>query len=128
METDTFGFFEKGCLNIGTETKDTSSIPWNEHKKFSGVFLKDLISREETDGRLSCHLVRINPGCKIGLHTHSDSMELHEVISGNGACITERGNYLYEPGSMAMLACNEPHEVIAGETGLRLFAKFIVIP
>ena len=128
MGTEIFELFEKGSVNIGTGSKEITSIPWTEHKKFSGVFLKDIISHEETEGRLTCHLVRINPDSKIGLHTHPDSMELHEVISGSGVCITEHGELLYKPGSMAILKRGEPHEVVAGDAGLCLFAKFIVMP
>lgn len=128
MKNDTFVHFENGNLSTGVETKNFADLPWNEHKNFSGVFLKNLVTEEQTDGRFTCHLVRIAPNGKIGLHAHPASIELHEVVAGSGVCATESGEIAYAPGSMAVLACNSPHEVRAGKDGLCLFAKFIAVP
>ncbi len=128
MDTNTFAHFENGTLTVGTKTWDTTTLPWNEHKDFSGVFLKNLITGEQTDGRFTCHLVRIAPNGKIGLHAHPASIELHEVVAGSGMCATESGEIAYTSGSVAVLACNAPHEVRAGKDGLYLFAKFIAVP
>ncbi len=128
MKTNIFALFENGSLAVGGKTVAFAEIPWNEHKSFPGVFLKNVVPGNQTQGHLNCHLVRINPGMKIGWHAHPDDMELHEVISGSGSCLTEQGRIPYAPGSMVLLARNAPHEVVAGEDGLCLLAKFIAVP
>lgn len=125
MEKDLFAQFDKGTLAHGGESITLASLPWKEHPEFRGVFLKPMVTAEQTGGLFSCFLVRIEPGSGIGRHVHPDSVELHEVVSGSGVCVTETGETPYGPGSMAVLARNAPHEVRAGHDGLRLLAKFI---
>jgi len=114
---DTFAQFDNGA-----------AAEWKAHPKFAGVFLKDLVGAEQTGGALTCHLVRIEPGCAIGRHAHPDSLELHEVVDGDGYCWTPEGEKVYTPGTVAVLAADLPHEVHAGAAGLRLFAKFVSRP
>lgn len=127
MDKHTFSLFESGRLAITGEFLDIRDVPWNAHNKFSGVFLKNIVTAEHTRGLFTCHLVRIAPGSRIGMHSHPESMELHEVVAGEGLCLTESGEIPYVPGSMAVLPENSPHEVRAGEGGLCLFAKFIAV-
>jgi mannose-6-phosphate isomerase-like protein (cupin superfamily) len=122
-----FDDFAQGAILHGNEYIAAASLPWNEHKTFAGVWLKNLLTTEHTDGKLSCHMVRIEPNMSIGLHSHADSMELHEVIAGSGACVTQDGRLPYVPGTMSLIARDMPHEVHAGEDGLCLFAKFVSI-
>lgn len=122
-----FEQFEHGSLTVEQHQQNLSSLPWIEHKEFAGVFLKNIVSTQQTQGLLSCHLVRINPHGKIGLHAHPTQIELHEVVSGNGTCMTEHGAISYEPGSVTILAHGTAHEVQAGSKGLCLFAKFVTV-
>jgi quercetin dioxygenase-like cupin family protein len=117
--------FENGRLTVNGETKDLGPQPWNPHKDFEGVYLKNVVTGDKTGGAFTCHLVRIEPDKKIGMHAHPACIELHEVIFGDGMCVTEQGDIPYAPGSIAVLAVNSPHEVRAGKQGLYLFAKFI---
>ena len=125
MDKDLFARFDNGRLAHEGESIDLASLAWKEHPEFKGVFLKHLVTAEQTGGLFTCLLVRIEPDRGIGLHAHPDSIELHEVVSGGGVCVTEAGETPYGPGSMAVLARNAPHEVRAGRDGLRLLAKFI---
>lgn len=128
MEKDMFQQFENGTLaNAGQQT-DVAFLKWNKHKEFTGVSLKNVATTEHTAGLFTCHLVRIEPGCKIGTHSHPASIEVHEVIKGSGICLTSDGEIPYVPGTMSIIACNAAHEVRAGKEGLCLFAKFITIP
>jgi len=122
-----FDAFDQGTVIHGTECTPAASLAWNQHATFAGVFLKNLLSREETDGMLTCHLVRIEPGMSIGLHSHPDSMELHEVVAGSGACVTPNGTLPYAPGTVSVIPRDLPHAVHAGEDGLHLLAKFILL-
>jgi len=126
-----FEQFEKGrlaCSGKAGAPLDVGALPWNRHKDFPGVFLKNIVAADMTGGLLTCHLVRIEPGCKIGIHAHPQQIELHEVIEGSGVCIVEGGEISYAPGSITVLARNATHEVRAGDQGLRLFAKFVTVP
>jgi len=120
-----FDAFAQGTILCGAERAPAASLAWNKHKDFAGVFLKNLLTGEQTDGVLSCHLVRMEPNMSIGLHSHPDSIELHEVIAGNGTCVTQGGVLAYTPGTMNVIARDMPHAVHAGKDGLYLFAKFV---
>lgn len=91
MKQNIFARFENGTLAVGGATTDLVSLPWKEHKDFKGVFLKNIVTGELTDGLFTCFMVQIEAGMKIGLHTHPSSIELHEVIAGRGKCLTEQG-------------------------------------
>lgn len=102
-----------------------AAIPWSMHPSFEGVELKHIITSERTDGQFSYHLVRIAPNKKIGNHIHKKQLETHEVISGTGVCVNDGVELLYEAGVISIFPISVPHEVIAGDDGLCLFAKFM---
>jgi len=127
MRNELFSFFGAGFLAVQGKRRDVASLPWAEHKNFPGVFLKNIVLPEDTQGAFTCHLVRIEPGCAIGLHAHPASVELHEVVAGSGTCVTPEGEIPYSPGVVAILPQNAQHQVNAGEEGLCLLAKFITV-
>jgi quercetin dioxygenase-like cupin family protein len=127
MESDLFQQFENGILVDAGRKTDLSRCAWNKHKDFAGVSLKNVVTADQTAGLFTCHLVRIDPHCAIGLHAHPASIELHEVVQGSGVCLIAGEEIPYVPGTMALLARNAPHEVRAGAEGLRLFAKFVTV-
>ena len=102
-----------------------AAIPWSKHPAFEGVELKHIITSERTDGQFSYHLVRIAPNKKIGSHIHEKQLETHEVISGTGVCVNDGVELPYETGVISIFPIGVPHEVIAGDDGLCLFAKFM---
>ena len=102
-----------------------AAIPWSKHPAFEGVELKHIITSERTDGQFSYHLVRIAPNKKIGNHIHEKQLETHEVISGTGVCVNDGVELPYEAGIISIFPVGVPHEVIAGDDGLCLFAKFM---
>lgn len=67
------------------ETKSNEN-DYTPHKAFKGVFLKHLVKGEMTDGRISCHLVKVEPFCSLETHVHPEQLEIHEVIFGDGEC------------------------------------------
>jgi len=123
-DTDLFEKFGAGKLSLPTTIIDFDSLPWNKHPVFEGVELKNIITSAQTNGEFSFHLVRIAPNRKIGLHVHEKQLETHEVISGSGICINDGVELKYEPGTISIMPMNVKHEVIAGEKGMCLFAKF----
>ena len=118
-------FNEGGKLLLPDATITFDAIPWSEHPTFKGVELKHIITSERTDGQFSYHLVRIAPNKKIGNHIHEKQLETHEVISGTGVCVNDGVELPYEAGVISIFPIGVPHEVIAGDDGLCLFAKFM---
>ena len=118
-------FNEGGKLLLKDVTVTFDAIPWSKHPAFEGVELKHIITSERTDGQFSYHLVRIAPNKKIGSHIHEKQLETHEVISGTGVCVNDGVELPYETGVISIFPIGVPHEVIAGDDGLCLFAKFM---
>ena len=118
-------FNEGGKLLLKDATVTFDAIPWSKHPAFEGVELKHIITSERTDGEFSYHLVRIAPNKKIGNHIHENQLETHEVISGTGVCVNDGVELPYEAGIISIFPVGVPHEVIAGDDGLCLFAKFM---
>ena len=118
-------FNEGGKLLLKDATVTFDAIPWSKHPTFEGVELKHIITSERTDGEFSYHLVRIAPNKKIGSHIHEKQLETHEVISGTGVCVNDGVELPYETGVISIFPIGVPHEVIAGDDGLCLFAKFM---
>ena len=118
-------FNEGGKLLLKDATVTFDAIPWSKHPTFEGVELKHIITSERTGGQFSYHLVRIAPNKKIGSHIHEKQLETHEVISGTGVCVNDGVELPYETGVISIFPIGVPHEVIAGDDGLCLFAKFI---
>ena len=118
-------FNEGGKLLLKDATVTFDAIPWSKHPAFEGVELKHIITSERTDGQFSYHLVRIAPNKKIGSHIHEKQLETHEEISGTGVCVNDGVELTYETGIISIFPIGVPHEVIAGDDGLCLFAKFM---
>lgn len=121
----TFAAFDAGTLAGLPERRAFADLPWQPHPKFAGVALKHLLTAADTQGQFSYHLVRIDAGCSIGNHVHPEQLETHEVIAGAGLCVNAGVETEYHPGVLSIFPANVPHEVRAGNEGLRLFAKFI---
>ncbi len=118
-------FNEGGKLLLPEATVEFDAIAWSKHPTFEGVELKHIITSEKTNGQFSFHLVRIAPNKKIGNHIHEKQLETHEVISGTGICVNNGTKLSYEAGVISIFPIRVVHEVIAGEDGLYLFAKFM---
>ncbi|MDP3397012.1 MAG: cupin domain-containing protein [Methanoregula sp.] len=113
-----------GAVFANWQTVPTKSLPWNPHPKFAGVFLRHLVTGKETGGRMSLHHVRIDPGCVIGDHTHVDQVEIHDVLTGAGACTLAGTKIPYTPGVVGVMPSDQVHRVEAGDKGLLLLATF----
>lgn len=121
---NTFELFEKGKLYTETDLEANDSKSWYAHAKFKGVFLKNIIVGNQTDGKFSAHLVKVEPGCILDEHIHPGVTELHEVINGSGNFYLNNKEATYKTGDYAIIPNDTKHKVVAGEKGLCLFAKF----
>ena len=115
---------ENGKLFILGKEVDFSSIPWVHHAKFEGVALKHIITAKDTNGDYSYHLVKIEPQKAIGLHIHETQIETHEVMEGYGICNTMGQEVVYDVGTVAIMPIGVEHEILAGDEGMFLLAKF----
>lgn len=122
---DVFEAFDTGKYAAPEAERDFSQLVWNAHPKFPGVALKHLLIGKDTGGTFSYHLVRIDPGKAIGDHLHDPQLETHEVIAGSGECVNGGTRITYQPGVVSVFQPRVRHEVTAGESGLKLFAKFM---
>lgn len=122
---NTFERFESGFLRVYGQEESFAAVKWSAHASFDGVELKHLITAVDTDGKYSYHLVRIAPDKKIGVHTHKEQLETHEIIAGSGFCTIKGKKLRYEEGVISIIPAGDEHEVIAGDKGLYLFAKFM---
>jgi mannose-6-phosphate isomerase-like protein (cupin superfamily) len=119
----------EACMANGTITyldreDSAGDIHWNQHPKFKGVYLKHLIKGTDTEGKLSCHIVRLEPDAILEEHIHENQWELHEVIEGAGKFLIDSKETPYYPGRMGMIPKGTNHKVIAGKSGIVLLAKF----
>ena len=124
MNLKVFESFNNGQLRLPGKTISFADIDWSKHPVFEGVELKHIITAKDTNGEYSYHLVRIAPNKSILDHIHETQLETHEVIAGEGTCINDGTELIYEPGIISIMPKTIHHEVHAGNDGLYLFAKF----
>jgi mannose-6-phosphate isomerase-like protein (cupin superfamily) len=116
---------ETNTIFTREDSKEMGNIPWNKHATFPGVYLKHLVKGDQTDGRFSCHLVKVEAGCELGEHIHANNWEIHEIVSGIAAGYLEGKEMPYTPGTTAIIPAGSKHRVVAGESDLYIRAKFI---
>ena len=116
--------WNEGRVFVSSGIRESSRITWQAHPGFQGVSLKHLIRGEETEGALSCHLVRVDPDCALEDHIHERQGELHEVIAGTGTALVDGREIYYSAGFTALIPKGVRHSVRAGSDGLVLKAKF----
>lgn len=116
--------FENGNGLFLRGEEDFSTLLFEAHKKCTGVALKHLVTGKETEGQLSCHLVRIEPFCCLESHTHPEHLEIHEVIAGKGFYKIDHLEFIYQPGSIGVIPKNTIHQIQADEEGLYILATF----
>jgi quercetin dioxygenase-like cupin family protein len=104
--------------------KAAKDIEYAPHKMFRGVYLLHLVKGEMTEGRISSHLVKVDPFCVLDTHNHPTQVEIHEVIQGTGECFVADRQMSYTPGVVAAIPEGVPHKVIAGKDGLFFLVKF----
>lgn len=116
--------FLQGLIAHLQRDDSIAEIGWTEHPRFKGVYLKHLVRGADTEGGLSCHLVKIDPDCALENHIHENEWEIHEVIEGEGSFLLGAKETFYCPGRVGIIPKGATHRVIAGSTGLVLLAKF----
>ena len=125
MQDTAASILTKGrAIHTLTDVRDADALPWQDHPAFAGVRLRHLVTAADTEGRLSCHIVRLAPGASLAGHVHDGQWELHEVVCGSGTAALAGRQTDYAPGVTAVIPRGTPHAVTAGDQGLCLLAKF----
>jgi quercetin dioxygenase-like cupin family protein len=115
---------EQGAVLFPGFETDIAEIPWSPHSKWKGVFLKDLVTGKETDGKLSYHLVRIPADCEVGDHDHKTQWEWNLIISGTGVFVIGDKEVTIMPGQSFVAPPGVHHIVSAGDEDLLVLAVF----
>jgi len=116
--------FEAGIVGGSLGETRINTLVWNEHNLFKGVYLKHLVRGDDTNGLLSCHLVKVTPGSILDTHVHNGKLEIHEVIEGDGICLLADRTINYKSGTVTVIPADTSHKVTAGDKGLFLLVKF----
>ena len=120
-------FFQQvliGKLFFVDKEINIDELTWNPHSSFKGVYLKNLVTEEDSNNRLTYHIVKVEPNCMLDTHIHDTKIETHEVISGSGKMYLNDKKINYSVGYICVIPANTPHKVVAGKKGLYLLAKF----
>jgi quercetin dioxygenase-like cupin family protein len=117
--------FLKGKVFLINDEQSVQELPWNPHPSFKGVSLKHLLLGKDSENLVSCHIVRIEPGCMLDTHVHVGKAEIHEVVSGSGTMYLDGKEIEYSVGKLCLIPANTKHKVVAGKDGMYLFAKFL---
>lgn len=116
--------FEDGIIYTLDNDIMGQDIAYTPHPKFKGVALKHLVTGDMTDGLISCHIVKVEPGCVLDFHSHENAVEIHEVIEGSGICTIRDKNVKYNVGVLGVMPKGVPHKIAAGKDGITVLAKF----
>jgi quercetin dioxygenase-like cupin family protein len=118
------GLSEGNIVYIDKELK-VKDLEWNPHPSFAGVFLKHLVKGDSSDGKFSCHLIRIKDGFEIGEHIHNDKWEFINIVGGVGKGEIAGKAIVCELGVSLVVPENVKHRIVADDGDVYLLAKFI---
>lgn len=115
----------EGTLFFANRSDEIDSMEWIPHPKFEGSFMKHLIRGADNDNLASCHLVRVNPGCRLDDHIHANEWEYHHILEGDGIGYLDGREMVYQPGKIAVIPKGATHKVVAGQEGILILATFL---
>jgi quercetin dioxygenase-like cupin family protein len=117
--------FTSGKVIIPGKDIDETKLPWYEHPGFKGVFLKDLVTAEDTKGAFSCHIVKVEKGFDVGEHYHNAEWEFNEILEGSGSFVINGKKYQCKPGFSYATPPGVAHIVSAPDEDVYMLAKFV---
>lgn len=118
------GLSEGNIVYTDKELK-VKDLEWNPHPSFAGVFLKHLVKGDSSDGKFSCHLIRIKDGFEIGEHIHDGKWEFINIVGGEGKGEIAGKEIVCELGVSLVVPENVKHRIVADHGDVFLLAKFI---
>ena len=124
MNSNLQSVLEKSVFYVNSKEITSDGIPWHPHPQFKGVFMKDIITGKDTDNRMSCHYVLLEPDSVISEHAHSTQYEIHDVLCGSGKSVVQGFQVRYNSKITANIPEGTLHEVRASHEGLLLKCTF----
>ena len=104
---------------------NVTDLEWNPHPSFKGVFLKHLVKGDSSEGKFSCHLIRITDGFEIGEHVHDGKWEFINIVGGTGKGELAGQKFVCELGVSMVVPENVKHRIAADNGDVYLLAKFV---
>jgi quercetin dioxygenase-like cupin family protein len=117
--------FSEGKVEYTEKELKVKDLEWNPHPSFAGVFLKHLVKGDSSDGKFSCHLIRIKDSFEIGEHIHDNKWEFINIIGGVGKGELAGKEIVCELGVSLVVPENVKHRIVADNGDVYLLAKFI---
>jgi quercetin dioxygenase-like cupin family protein len=76
-----------------------------------GYILRDLLLQgEQLHGKLTyASTITLDPGCEIGVHTHTGDSEMYFIYEGEGVYTDNAETYPVQPGDMLFCKDGESH-------------------
>ena len=122
---DLSSLLENGAVIFPGHTTDAADRPWRAPPGSNGVFLKDLATGEETGGKFSYHLVRIEKNGEVADHDHETQWEWNMILRGKGTFLLGDKEVTIQPGQSFATPPKNHHTVSAGDEELSLVAVFV---
>ena len=116
--------YENGMVYTQNSSQASAELDYVPHARFKGVYLKHLVTGSMTGNQVSSHLVKVEPHCVLDTHIHENNLEIHEVIAGSAKAMVGDQAVDYLPGTVGVLPAGVPHQIIAGDEGVYILAKF----
>ena len=116
--------FEQGVVLFPDLEVRAAEKPWYASPTWKGVFLKDLVTGQETDGAFSYHLMRVERNGEIPDHAHETQWSWNVVLGGTGAFVLGGRRVPVEVGQTFITPPRVHHAVSAGDEEISLLAIF----
>lgn len=121
---DIFKSFDSGKIVFPDKEIDAAALPWKPNPVFKGVFGKELVSADDTNGEFNCLLIKIEKGGEVSEHSHGTQWEYNEVLEGCGTFGFGDKKSDCKPGDSYVNPPGVSHSVAAPKEDLYIFAKF----
>lgn len=105
-----------------TEAKVIDPDGGNYYKRANDMFVK--VTSDDTGGAYEVCEERCPPGFASRKHMHTQNHETFYVIEGGGEFIMGDKSYQGNVGSMFHIPPGLPHQVIAGDDGIRMLMVY----
>ena len=116
--------FEDGTVLLPDLEVRAAEKLWYAPPSWQGVFLKDLVTGNETAGAFSYHLMRVERTCEIPDHAHETQWSWNVVLAGTGLFVLGGREVPVEVGQTFITPPHVHHAVSAGDDELSLLAIF----
>ncbi len=103
---------------------DSTTVPWEEHPRFSHVYMKSLLTSADNP-LANISLVNIPAGRSVTRHLHAEQVESVYLFRGHGELVLGNQRVPVEAGSVTAIPKGLEHELHnTGDEAIELLAFF----